>query len=653
MDPGSADAQRTARWTARIATAALCIFGAKVFMLISHREVLLPDRDVAALVETSLLFGQDVLLVAILALLLGLGAASRRRGLETASWILVAAVVLINCLLTIAGAIMLAHVTPQDPLPYSGQLARLARSYGSSAYTGTFAATLGLLIFFPPLCRHRCGVWMQRYRRLKLASGLALGATILYVPVSFLAHDPDAITAFPRHRNATLSYVMAAVAPSAPFDRSAPPATPEEAARLLTGPASAAGARETPTGIPELLGQSSNVVLVIMESVGAAALNDGQIDLYPFLKGIRRQAVSFRRHQTPAPFSTDALVAIFCGLNRFPRWPKISRVLEACRPLPAALARHGVRTGFFHSSYFGDWLGADFWAPLGFSELVDATAIIRDREAAGRPVDAVGGRVKEHETASELIGWIERRCEQQEHFFATYYPWVPHAPYPASHAEGFVLDSSLPPKQRYLQLIRVLDAQIGRIHAALSALDCGRPFVMVLVGDHGEAFREHPGNIYHGSYVYQENLSTPLLVVSEAVAGRISDRVTTHLDLGLTLADLLVGGQVMRQLTASGPGVEAGSRPHTGVSLLRPGPPRAAFAVSATWIFAVRFGQFKYMRSASAARLFDTDRDPQEQQDLRSEHPELTAAMEVAVDRWISWVVELYSDEQRPQQPSS
>ncbi len=646
--PGRPDDRLWGRWLARVASVAACVLMGKAYALAAMREFLLEERGLAAVIEGFLLFGQDVLLIVILASVLALGVNAQRPRRESLSWLLVSVVVVINGVLNIVVGIMLAFVTPEDPLPYSGkQLALVTLHYGTNVRYFVLLATFGLLIFFPRYCQGTC-VLVSRFLRVRRwTMAMVVAAVGLYVAIGFRLGMADEIVAFPRHKNVTLNYVMAAVSPPARFDRSAAPATPEEIADLLAGPVADAGGLEPPSeGIPKLLDRPANVVLVIMESVGAATIYDDDGELYPFLGRIRDRAVAFRRYQATTPISADALLAIFCGLGRLPEWPPVADVGRVCRPLPGLLGRFGVRTGFFHSSYFGDWLGPDFYDPFGFETIVDSTEIIRRRQAAGRPVEVVDGRVKEHETVDETLKWIEERCERHEPFFATYYPWVAHAPYPAAHAEGFALDPGDPSRHRYRQLVRVLDAQTARIHAALEDLECGRPFVLVVVGDHGEAFYEHPGNVYHSSYVYEENLRSPLLLISDALEGRVSDRVATHLDLASTLADLAIGDAAVRLLGSDeGETWFDGSLPHHGVSLLRPGSPRPAFGVSKTGILSVRFGSFKYIRTQTAARLFDTDRDPRESHDLRVRHPELTAAMDLALDRWAARIHSIHSGE--------
>jgi hypothetical protein len=61
------------------------------------------------------------------------------------------------------------------------------------------------------------------------------------------------------------------------------------------------------------------------------------------------------------------------------------------------------------------------------------------------------------------------------------------------------------------------------------------------VGDHGEAFDDHPGNRLHGSYLYEENLRTPLVIrASSLPAGaQRSLRPSSHVDVAATIVGLL------------------------------------------------------------------------------------------------------------------
>jgi arylsulfatase A-like enzyme len=421
-----------------------------------------------------------------------------------------------------------------------------------------------------------------------------------------------------------------------------PPASFDDISRALAPVAGAAGARESAAELEELADRRFNVVLVVLESVGMSAFDfDAPTsERHPFLSRIRDHAVRFTRYSSPAPHSESSLTAIACSQLRLPIGIRDRRVqaIERCRPLPRLLETAGIRTGLFQSAFVGDWIEGAFFQRLQFGVNKDAARIVQERRASGRPVDSRGGILQEHETVSELLGWVDERCAHQEPFFGVYYSWVAHAPYPPEHAGRFAFRNTLGPRERHRQLIRTLDDQIERIHDAVAREDCGRPTALIVTGDHGEAFEEHPGNRYHVMHVYEENVHVPLLIIAPGIQGRLLDRVASHIDLAPTVVDLMVGREGLAAAEAPESAALPG-RPYQGRSLLRRADPWPAFSVSTQGEgrASIRFGQFKLVLSPRASWLFDTDADPKEHRDLTVRHPDLARALRSAFGGWVAY----------------
>ena len=81
--------------------------------------------------------------------------------------------------------------------------------------------------------------------------------------------------------------------------------------------------------------------------------------------------------------------------------------------------------------------------------------------------------------------------------------------------------------RRYDAEIRVVDDELRRLFTALEARSLLDHTLVVIVGDHGEAFGEHD-TFGHGSALYQEEVRVPLLygfLDSDAAGSRVSDPV--------------------------------------------------------------------------------------------------------------------------------
>ncbi len=102
-------------------------------------------------------------------------------------------------------------------------------------------------------------------------------------------------------------------------------------------------------------------------------------------------------------------------------------------------------------------------------------------------------------------------------FFAS-----PHSPYRDHDPER----PAKTDKQRYLQELRYMDGQIGRVLDALHETGLHKRTIVFFFGDHGEAFREH-GTRYHMRTVHAEVNHVPLLVRIPGLEGGVRQAPTS------------------------------------------------------------------------------------------------------------------------------
>ncbi|MCB9153933.1 MAG: sulfatase-like hydrolase/transferase [Caldilineae bacterium] len=93
----------------------------------------------------------------------------------------------------------------------------------------------------------------------------------------------------------------------------------------------------------------------------------------------------------------------------------------------------------------------------------------------------------------------------------------------------------------YYALCSMLDDQIGRLLAALEELDQIDNTVVVFTSDHGDYMGAHR-LMLKGVPAFEEVYRVPMIIAGPGVpAGQTLDRVTSLLDIGPTLAELLAG----------------------------------------------------------------------------------------------------------------
>lgn len=360
--------------------------------------------------------------------------------------------------------------------------------------------------------------------------------------------------------------------------------------------------------------RGKNVILIALESTGARYLSSygAPDDPTPNLTALAMAGVQFDRAYVPYPESIKGLFATMCG-----RAPALDVSAErhakaSCDSLPRALAGRGYRTALFHSGRLG-YLGMDaVVAAQGFETVEDAASI-------GGNVESSFG-VDEPSTVASILSWIDREPADRP-FLLTYLPVAGHHPYEAPEAGPFAGDGDA---IAYRNALHYGDRALGALLDGLRHRGLYDRSLIVVYGDHGEAFGQHAGNFGHSLQLYDENVRVPLVMAIRGAtdAGRRVSRVASTIDITPTILDL-VGAQI-------GDGYD-------GASLLVPAERLALFATdySTIW-FGLQDGCTKYVRDVEGARdhLYDTCRDPEERANLAPARTGDARAYRAHVEAW-------------------
>jgi hypothetical protein len=362
------------------------------------------------------------------------------------------------------------------------------------------------------------------------------------------------------------------------------------------------------------IARGRNVVLVALESTAARYLGlyGAARDPAPRLTALARDAIVFDRAYAVYPESIKGLFATLC--SRYPGFDTEPELYAAadCVSLPSLLRASGYSTALFHSGRF-DYLGMRaVIEQRGFDVLEDAGAI------GGNVRSSFG--VDEPATVRRMLEWIDRRGTSSP-FFITYMPIAAHHPYFTHGPRVFPGDADF---DSYLNAVNEGDAALGTLVDGLRSRGLDGKTLLVLFGDHGEAFGQHPANFAHTLFAYDENVRVPMVIAAPgAIAGstRIA-RVASIIDIAPTIAALV--------------GLPP-SPSYDGTSLLTAGA-RMAFVFtdySLGWLGLVD-GCWKYLLEidTNRSRLFDVCADPDEKIDRAPELPERTAAYADRVRKW-------------------
>jgi choline-sulfatase len=184
--------------------------------------------------------------------------------------------------------------------------------------------------------------------------------------------------------------------------------------------------------------------------------------------------------------------------------------------------------------------------------------------------------------------------------------------------------------------IAFTDHHIGRVLRALAASPAADRTVVIVTGDHGEAFGEH-GFFFHGREIWDEVVRIPLLIYvpgakSRKIARRVStvDLAPTVLDLAGLPADAEARGQSLASEIFGG---ELSARP-----ILIDQPCNPNYLAKRGFIESPY--KLHHDIEADSYRLFDLDRDPGETIDLADSQPELLKQLQRSYGEFASKIAD-------------
>jgi len=357
-----------------------------------------------------------------------------------------------------------------------------------------------------------------------------------------------------------------------------------------------------------------NLVVVVLESTGARYLSlyGSRYDTTPNLVAEAAHALVFDAFYCHVGLSANSLAALSLSIYPYMTWREYTVEYPDYPGVTLAelFRAGGARTAFLESADL-DYVGQGrFLRGRGYDVLWDLD------ELGGRRISSWGG--EDRVLVDGLLRWIDQ--EPRRPFYAVVWTAQSHHPYeplPERPFVEFFREGPLPPDDydlgRYLNTLREADRQLGRLFAGLRERGLADDTLVVITGDHGEAFGDPHPTWGHGARVYEENVRVPLMLWSPRLfpRGRRSAVIGSHVDVNPTLADL------------------AGLRPAPsweGRSLFEAGRrPRAYFyAANDDYLLGVREGEWKYIYNATRGRdeLYHLASDPDERHNRAAERPE-------------------------------
>ena len=370
-----------------------------------------------------------------------------------------------------------------------------------------------------------------------------------------------------------------------------------------------------------------NIVLVVLESVGAIPLFEegpGFGTTAPFLSELAHRGIVFDTVYVNFPSTTRTHVPLMTGGQTI-TWGRVSEELTypyQGPTLPGQLKALGYRTALFSAQDLRFENLDDFYKSLPYDRLIfagDDSGIL----PRGTGSHSWGG--DDAEAMQAALNWVDEAGNSDGPFFLQLMTNATHHPYAAPPGLRGPMEGT-DARSRYYNALHYSDSIIGRMVEALEARGLRDDTVIVVTGDHGQAFGiRHGFNRGHRNGLYEENIRTFFLL---SAGGAIRESVWTHRPAGL--------GDLMPTLL----GLSGTDGPDLmGQDLLSPRYyPRLAYfhknAHPARW--GLRDGRWKYtaQHTGDAPQLYDLERDPREQENLADRHPQLVALYQELCANW-------------------
>ena len=418
--------------------------------------------------------------------------------------------------------------------------------------------------------------------------------------------------------SSTVGAMLGHATPS--FDANCPPGDLAEFA-----PSNTSGAI-TP-GIPR---GPKNVIVVVGESVSAKYLSlyGSKLKTWPHMEAEAANCLVFRNFYAHIANTSNALFAM--TLSHYPplTWTEATSEVPRAPATTVAdvLRKCDYRTAFISA---GDNTFADqdkFILNRGYDTVWDC-------HDANAPM-AFSWGVQDKAMVDMVLRFIDQDRSKPFYIFSwnqgTHHPFYlpPNIPR-TDFIKGDPAYGNIPGElNKYLNSLSEFDRQLGRLFDALRERGLDKDTVVVVTGDHGQAFGAPHKGYYHSGYVYQEDVQVPMVLWSPALFKRaaVSDAIGSQIDVSPMILDLL------------GIPAPAGWQ---GRSPLDSARARRAyfFGIRNDYIFGVREGAFKYIFNASQGRgeLFNVTNDPDEQTNLAASQPELCQTLRERLAAWIEY----------------
>jgi len=339
----------------------------------------------------------------------------------------------------------------------------------------------------------------------------------------------------------------------------------------------------------------------------------------PNLDALAAGGVRFENATCQVPLTGPSHCSLFTGAYPFVHQVHNngSYVLPPeIQTLAEAMKASGRATAAFVGSFSVD---SRFGLGRGFD-------VYDDNFAAGQPFKSLNAERRADEVYAPFARWLDEH--KADRFFAWVHFFDPHIPYdpPSPYKERFASDP-------YDGEIAFMDEHVGKIVGKLRDNGILQRTLIIIAGDHGEAFGEKE-EMGHGVFLYEPTMRVPLIFYAEnrLPRGQVVGSRVRLIDIPASVLDMLgLPGLKDSQGTSLVPYIQ-GKRKDDQSSYIETYYPRENYGWSE--LVGLLRGEWKYIR-APREELYDIKRDPKEEKNLAGAKPDIVRDMGAGLDKLV------------------
>ncbi len=370
-----------------------------------------------------------------------------------------------------------------------------------------------------------------------------------------------------------------------------------------------------------------NVIVLVLESTPAEYIEPygSKFKTSPELEKNISNSIVFENIYAHVPSTNKSMVCLLGSIYPWISYTSITQEHPEINipTISSELKKQGYRTAFFNSGDNHFQRGGEFLALRKFDTIKDCRNLncIQKFGMNEKEFDPLDGTNDEC-TGQELMNWVKN--EPDKPFFAMMWTYQTHYPYYFAGQEK-QFDTSDPILNRYLNAVKHSDLVLGKIIEELKVNDLFESTLIVVVGDHGEAFGRHDQTT-HSSKIYEENLHIPCVFINPIFQKERSEAMGGSIDIAPTIMNVL--------------GLPASDQWH-GKSLFTGTKNDRVyfFAPWADYLFGYREGDRKYIYNATNGdtEIYDLNTDPQETKNIVGDLPEQVQRCHQRLGAWIQY----------------